>query len=111
MKKLVVIGSGVAGLIAAVEASKTYEVILVTKSNLGESNTHYAQGGIAAVTADNDTIAEHVADADQRHQGQQHVEPHQAVTPALQRREHQEAEEQHEGEMDAAQLVMRYQSA
>jgi L-aspartate oxidase len=62
MKKLVVIGSGVAGLIAAVEASKTHEVILVTKSNLGESNTHYAQGGIAAVTADNDTIAEHVAD-------------------------------------------------
>ena len=62
MKKLVVIGSGVAGLIAAVEASKTHEVVLVTKSNLGESNTHYAQGGIAAVTADNDTIAEHVAD-------------------------------------------------
>jgi L-aspartate oxidase len=62
MKKLVVIGSGVAGLIAAVEASKTHEVILVTKSNLAESNTHYAQGGIAAVTADDDSIAEHVAD-------------------------------------------------
>lgn len=62
MNKLVVIGSGVAGLIAAVEASKTHEVILVTKSNLAESNTHYAQGGIAAVTADDDSIAEHVAD-------------------------------------------------
>ena len=62
MKKLVVIGSGVAGLIAAVEASKTHEVILVTKSNLAESNTHYAQGGIAAVTADDDSIAEHVED-------------------------------------------------
>ncbi|MEN9955882.1 MAG: hypothetical protein RLY34_689 [Actinomycetota bacterium] len=62
MKKLVVIGSGVAGLIAAVEASKTHAVILVTKSNLAESNTHYAQGGIAAVTADDDSIAEHVAD-------------------------------------------------
>ena len=62
MKKLVVIGSGVAGLIAAVEASRTHEVILVTKSNLAESNTHYAQGGIAAVTSDGDTIAEHIAD-------------------------------------------------
>ena len=62
MKKLVVIGSGIAGLIAAVEGSRTHEVILVTKSNLAESNTHYAQGGIAAVVADDDTIAEHVAD-------------------------------------------------
>lgn len=62
MKKLVVIGSGVAGLIAAVEASRTHEVVLVTKSNLAESNTHYAQGGIAAVTTDEDSIAEHIAD-------------------------------------------------
>ena len=52
MKKLVVIGSGIAGLIAAVEGSRTHEVVLVTKSTLSESNTHYAQGGIAAVVAD-----------------------------------------------------------
>ena len=62
MKKLVVIGSGIAGLVAAVEASRTHEVVLVTKSVLAESNTHYAQGGIAAVTSSDDTIAEHVAD-------------------------------------------------
>ena len=62
MKKLVVIGSGVAGLIAAVGASRTHEVVLVTKSNLAESNTHYAQGGIAAVTTDEDSVAEHIAD-------------------------------------------------
>ncbi len=62
MKKLVVIGSGVAGLIAAVEASRTHKVVLVTKSNLAESNTHYAQGGIAAVTTDEDSVAEHIAD-------------------------------------------------
>ena len=62
MKKLVVIGSGIAGLIAAVEASRTHEVTLVTKSNLAESNTHYAQGGIAAVVSSDDTVAEHVAD-------------------------------------------------
>ena len=62
MAKIVVIGSGVAGLIAAAEASRNHEVILVTKANLAESNTHYAQGGIAAVVSTDDTIAEHVAD-------------------------------------------------
>ena len=62
MSKIVVIGSGVAGLVAAVEASREHEVILVTKANLAESNTHYAQGGIAAVVSTEDTIAEHVAD-------------------------------------------------
>ena len=62
MSKIVVIGSGVAGLIAAAEASRHHEVILVTKANLAESNTHYAQGGIAAVVSTEDTIAEHVAD-------------------------------------------------
>lgn len=62
MAKIVVIGSGVAGLVAAVEASRNHEVVLVTKANLAESNTHYAQGGIAAVVANDDTVAEHVAD-------------------------------------------------
>ncbi|MEY4639817.1 MAG: hypothetical protein RLY13_815, partial [Actinomycetota bacterium] len=62
MKKLVVIGSGIAGLIAAVEGSRIHEVTLVTKSNLAESNTHYAQGGIAAVVSTQDTIEEHIAD-------------------------------------------------
>ena len=62
MKKVIVIGSGIAGLIAAVEASHTSHVTLVTKANLAESNTHYAQGGIAAVVADDDTIASHADD-------------------------------------------------
>lgn len=62
MSRVVVIGSGIAGLIAAVEASRTHSVILITKSNLAESNTHYAQGGIAAVVSDDDTVAEHVTD-------------------------------------------------
>jgi len=64
MKKVVVIGSGIAGLIAAVEASATCDVTLVTKANLAESNTHYAQGGIAAVVADDDTVTEHIADTE-----------------------------------------------
>ena len=62
MKKVIVIGSGIAGLIAAVEASETCEVTLVTKANLAESNTHYAQGGIAAVVSDDDSIASHIGD-------------------------------------------------
>ena len=62
MKHVVVIGSGIAGLIAAVEAARTARVTLLTKSTLGESNTHYAQGGIAAVTSNDDSIASHVAD-------------------------------------------------
>ena len=62
MAKVVVIGSGVAGLVAAVKASARHQVTLVTKDVIGESNTHYAQGGIAAVTATDDSIAEHVRD-------------------------------------------------
>ncbi len=62
MSRVVVIGSGIAGLIAAVEASRNHSVVLITKSNLAESNTHYAQGGIAAVVSDDDTVAEHIAD-------------------------------------------------
>jgi len=60
--KVIVVGSGVAGLLAALKASKQHEVTLVTKDVLGESNTHYAQGGIAAVTSTEDSIAEHVHD-------------------------------------------------
>jgi L-aspartate oxidase len=62
MSRVVVIGSGIAGLIAAVEASRHHSVILITKANLAESNTHYAQGGIAAVSSDDDTVAEHMTD-------------------------------------------------
>ncbi len=46
-----VIGSGVAGLTFALEAAAHGDVILVTKRSRDESNTKYAQGGIAAVLA------------------------------------------------------------
>jgi len=42
-----VMGAGVAGLRAAVELADHGDVLVVTKESLGESNTHYAQGGIA----------------------------------------------------------------
>jgi L-aspartate oxidase len=59
---VVVVGTGIAGLIAALEASKRHEVVLVTKSELAESNTRYAQGGIAAALFDDDSVASHIAD-------------------------------------------------
>jgi L-aspartate oxidase len=45
---LLIIGGGIAGLSAAIEASHHGEVILLTKGKTGESATEYAQGGIAA---------------------------------------------------------------
>jgi L-aspartate oxidase len=62
MANVVVIGSGIAGLIAAVDASAKHHVTLITKADLAESNTHYAQGGISAVTSSDDSIAEHIED-------------------------------------------------
>ncbi|HEY4356806.1 MAG TPA: L-aspartate oxidase [Acidobacteriaceae bacterium] len=61
-KHILVVGSGIAGLIAAIELSAAHEVTLVTKLELAESNTRWAQGGIAAVMFPDDSVAEHVAD-------------------------------------------------
>ena len=60
--RVIVVGSGIAGLVAALELAPVHQVTLVTKSKLAESNTRYAQGGIAAVMTAEDSIAEHVAD-------------------------------------------------
>ena len=59
---VIVVGSGIAGLIAAIELSRGCAVTLVTKSRLAESNTRYAQGGIAAVMFPDDSVAKHIAD-------------------------------------------------
>jgi L-aspartate oxidase len=57
-----VIGSGIAGLSFALEAADHGEVILVTKRSREESNTNYAQGGIAAVLDQGDSFEAHVKD-------------------------------------------------
>jgi L-aspartate oxidase len=57
-----VIGSGIAGLSFALKAAEHGTVAIVTKSTIGETNTRYAQGGIAAVMYDPDTIEKHVHD-------------------------------------------------
>jgi L-aspartate oxidase len=59
---VLVIGSGVAGLRAAIEAGRSARVTVVTKDELKESNTDRAQGGIAAVFGPDDSPADHAAD-------------------------------------------------
>ncbi len=59
---ILVIGSGIAGLFYAIHCAAFARVTVVTKSVIGESNTMYAQGGIAAVTNDEDSIENHVQD-------------------------------------------------
>ncbi len=60
--EVLVIGSGVAGLTLALDAADHVEVTVVTKRDRAESNTRYAQGGIAVVMAEDDTPASHKED-------------------------------------------------
>ncbi len=57
-----VMGAGVAGLRAAVGLADHGDVLVVTKESLGESNTHYAQGGIAVASEDKEDIPLHLSD-------------------------------------------------
>ncbi len=57
-----VIGSGLAGLTFALKASRYGSVALITKRELTESTTRYAQGGIASVFSAEDSFEEHIRD-------------------------------------------------
>ena len=59
---VLVIGSGIAGLVAALEASANRTVTLITKARLTEANTWYAQGGIAGAVGEADSVELHLAD-------------------------------------------------
>jgi L-aspartate oxidase len=59
---VLIIGSGIAGLSYALKIADTNNVYIVTKSNEDESNTKYAQGGIAAVWHESDSIEKHIED-------------------------------------------------
>ena len=58
----IVLGSGIAGLTFALKVAPRGRVGIITKKNRAESNTNYAQGGIAAVTSKEDSVEMHVRD-------------------------------------------------
>lgn len=57
-----IIGSGIAGLSYALKVAAHGKVLMITKANEDESNTKYAQGGIAAVTHEPDNYEKHIND-------------------------------------------------
>jgi L-aspartate oxidase len=57
-----VLGSGIAGLMSALHLSRSGRVLVVTKKDSAESNTNYAQGGIACVMTSEDSFEQHVRD-------------------------------------------------
>lgn len=62
---LLIIGSGIAGLTTAIKYAQekpSHKIIILTKADANESNTKYAQGGIAVVTNATDSFEKHVQD-------------------------------------------------
>lgn len=57
-----VVGSGLAGLMTALNLSRRGDVLVATKKTADESNSNYAQGGIACAISKKDTFEDHVAD-------------------------------------------------
>ena len=57
---VLIIGSGAAGLTAALELADKFNVLIISKETLVDSSTWYAQGGIAAVLAKEDSTESHI---------------------------------------------------
>jgi len=58
----IILGSGIAGLYAALKAREHGSVLVLTKSSIAECNTRYAQGGIAAPIGEGDSAQLHLED-------------------------------------------------
>lgn len=58
----IILGSGIAGLSLALKLAEHGSVAIITKKHRAESNTNYAQGGIACVTSEEDSFELHVKD-------------------------------------------------
>jgi L-aspartate oxidase len=65
----IVVGAGVAGLRAAIALAEAGKVLVLAKQELTESNTQYAQGGIAVALSDEDEISLHLQDTIQAGDG------------------------------------------
>lgn len=59
---VVILGSGAAGLTAALNLADRFKVVVLAKAGLSEGSTAWAQGGIAAVLEDGDTFESHIED-------------------------------------------------
>ncbi|WP_099743234.1 L-aspartate oxidase [Acidovorax sp. 62] len=59
---VLIVGSGLAGLSAALHLAPTHRVAVITKRTLQDGSSAWAQGGIAAVLADDDSFAAHIED-------------------------------------------------
>jgi len=59
---VLIIGSGAAGLSLALHLAKNADIVILSKGPVNEGSTFYAQGGIAAVFDENDSVSSHVAD-------------------------------------------------
>jgi L-aspartate oxidase len=59
---VLIIGSGAAGLSLALRLDERLKIAVISKRELEETNTYYAQGGISVVLDEMDTVASHVKD-------------------------------------------------
>ena len=59
---VLIIGTGTAGLTAAIRLAGKFKIAVICKAKLGEGSSLYAQGGIAAVMDENDSIESHIQD-------------------------------------------------
>ena len=60
--EVLIVGTGISGLLAAIKLSERYSVTILSKSSLNNCSTAWAQGGIAAVINSKDNINYHIKD-------------------------------------------------